>query len=115
MPELRGIKPEKSFRRLLTVKEEFTLDIEVVRKEKNVVEFILKGERHTYPNILKSALLEDSNVEFVSYVQDHPEDDDSRFVVRTKKSTPKKALEDAAKKIESDIKAFDSAVKKAFK
>ncbi|MFH1586450.1 MAG: DNA-directed RNA polymerase subunit L [Candidatus Diapherotrites archaeon] len=91
------------------------MDIEIVKNEKNLLEFILKGERHTYPNLLKSALLEDSSVEFVSYILDHPMDNDSRFVVRTKKSTPKKALEDATKKIESDINAFDLAMKKALK
>ena len=91
------------------------MEIEIVKKQKNYLEFILKGERHTFPNLLRNKLLKDPAVEFVSYVLDHPLDEDSRFVIRTKGKTAKKVLEDAAKKAEKDLADFEKAVKKAIK
>ncbi len=89
------------------------MEIDIVKKQKNFLEFILKGERHTFPNLLRSRLLKDPSVEFVSYVLDHPLDEDSRFVIKTKGKTAKKALENACKKIEKDLADFEKAVKKA--
>lgn len=91
------------------------MELEVIKSEKNLLEFIIKGERHTYPNLLRSILLEDSNVEFVSYLLEHPMDNEAKFVLRVKKGTPKKTLDEATKKIESELKNFDSVAKKAFK
>lgn len=86
-----------------------------MKKQKNFAEFIIKGERHTLPNILKSRLLKDSSVEFVSYTLDHPMDNDSRFVIKTKGKTPSKALLDACKKIDKDLADFEKSIKKAVK
>lgn len=91
------------------------MEIEVIKKQKNYLEFILKGERHTFPNLLRSRLLKDPAIEFASYVLDHPLDEDSRFVIKTKGKTPKKALDDALKKIEKDLGDFEKSIKKAIK
>ena len=86
-----------------------------MKKQKNYAEFIIKGERHTFPGILKSRLLKDSSVEFVSYVLDHPMADDARFVIKTKGKKPSKVLLDACKKIDKDLSDFEKSVKKAIK
>ena len=91
------------------------MEIEVLKKQKNHLEFILKGERHTFPNLLRSRLLQDPSVEFASYVLDHPLGGDSRFIIKTKGKTPGKALDDACKRIEKDLADFEKAVKKAVK
>ena len=91
------------------------MEIEVLKKQKNYAEFIIKGERHTFPNLLKSRLLKDSSVEFVSYMLDHPIADDARFVIKTKGKTPGKALADACKKIDKDLADFEKSIKKAVK
>jgi DNA-directed RNA polymerase subunit L len=88
------------------------MKIEIINKEKNLVEFKLIDERHTIPGLLKSALLEDNSVEFVSYKLNHPLDKDSIFVLRTKAKPPVKALETAIKKIEKELDEFE---KKALK
>ncbi|MBN2127523.1 MAG: DNA-directed RNA polymerase subunit L, partial [Candidatus Diapherotrites archaeon] len=89
------------------------MKIEVLNKDKNMVEFKLIGERHSLPSLIKSVLLEDSSVEFVSYKLEHPLDSDSVFVLRTKGKEPSKVLESAIKKIESELIDFEKKVLKA--
>lgn len=89
--------------------------MEVLEKSANHAEFVLKGQRHTFPNLLKNALLKDSSVDFVSYRLEHPLGKDARFAVKTKGKTAKKALTDAGKRIDSDLDEFRKAVSKALK
>ena len=91
------------------------MKMEVIRNEKEMAEFRLEGERHAFPNLLRSKLLENKGVEYVSYVLDHPLDRTCRFVIKTAGKTPKKALEEAAKEIEADLEEFGSKIKKAMK
>jgi len=91
------------------------MEIEVISSEKNLLEFYLQGERHTFSNLLKSRLLEDKDVEMVSYLLDHPTSNKARFILRTSGKTPKKAIEDAAKKIEEELGDFEKLSKKALK
>ncbi len=91
------------------------MKLEVLSSEKDFAEFRIEGEKHSLPNLLKQKLLQDKKVEFVSYILEHPLDSGAKFVLRTSGKTPKKALEDAAKDIESDIEDFEKQVRKAFK
>lgn len=91
------------------------MEIEVLKQEKNLLEFIIKGERHSLPNLLKTKLLKNKETEFVSYKLDHPSDPDSIFVLRTKTLAPKKVLLDALKEIDADFDDFLKEVKKSFK
>lgn len=91
------------------------MEIEIVKSEPNYAEFILKGERHTLPNLLKSYLLNDSSVEFVSYLLDHPVNNESKFVVRTKGKSASAVISAACKKIQSGLSGFESEMKKALK
>jgi len=91
------------------------MELEIIKSDKNSLEFYLEGERHTFSNLLKSRLLEDKDVEYVSYVLDHPTSTKARFIVKTAGKTPKKAIEDAAKKIEEAVEEFEKLAKKALK
>lgn len=91
------------------------MKIDVIKSEKDFVEFLIEGERHTLPNLLKQKLLENKDVSFVSYSLDHPTSNAAKFALRTKGKSPKKALEDAAKEVEADIEEFSSKLKKAMK
>ena len=91
------------------------MEIEVLKEGKNGVEFVLKGERHTFTNLLRSALLKDSKVAFAAYKLHHPFDKDAMFVLKTNGKAPKKALVDALKGIDTDLIDFDKEVKKALK
>ena len=91
------------------------MEIEVLENKKDTLEFILKGERHTFPNLLKSALLKDSAVEMAAYSLDHPMDNFAKFIVKTKGKTAAKAVQDAVKLIDSELSDFEDAFKKALK
>lgn len=88
------------------------MEIKVLNKEKNSLEFKLIGERHTLPALLKKQLLKDSSVEFASYKLEHPFDNDAMFFLRTKGKTPAKALQDASNALKKDLKNFESKTKK---
>ncbi len=92
------------------------MKMEVLKNEKDTLEFRLEGERHSFPNLLRHKLLENKGVEYVSYVLDHPLDCSARFILKTSSGkTPKKALEEAAKEIEAELEEFGSKMKKALK
>ena len=91
------------------------MELEVLKNEQNHLEFVLKGERHTFPGLLKSKLLNNEAVTFASYVLDHPSDNKAHFVVKTKGVSVKKALSEACDAIEEELKEFEGAVKKAVK
>ena len=88
------------------------MDLEVLRKEKNELEFKLLGQRHAFPNLLRKTLTAMKEVEFVSYRLNHPMDADSVFFLRTKNEDPKKVLQKAIDQIVSETKEFDSEIKK---
>ncbi len=91
------------------------MELEILKNEDDYLEFVLKGKRHTFPNLLKTKLLEDKSVSFVSYILKHPFDNDSVFSLRTDGKKPKKALEDALKEIEAELDEFSKGVKKVLK
>jgi len=91
------------------------LEIEVLESGQNYLEFKIKGERHTFPQLLKHYLLKDPNVEFASYKLEHPLDKDALFIVRMKKGKPIQALREANKNMLADIKEFKKKVGEAFK
>jgi DNA-directed RNA polymerase subunit L len=91
------------------------MEVEFTKKSENHLEFTLKGEKHTYPNLLKTRLLQDKDVEFASYVQDHPYNNEAKFVVKTGKKPAKKAVLDAIAKIDSELEELGKAVKKSLK
>ncbi len=89
------------------------MEIEVKKSSQNELQFVFKGERHTFPNLLRETLLQDSNVAFAAYALPHPLGPDSEFVVKTKGKTVKKALADALKSIDKQLTEFEKAFKAA--
>ena len=87
------------------------MEIEVMENKKESIEFRIKGERHTFPQLLKFHLLKDPKVEFASYKLNHPHDKDSIFALKTKGKSPKTALLDASKKIAEEAKDFKKCLK----
>ncbi len=89
------------------------MDIEVKKSSANELRFVLKGERHSIPNLLRATLLEDSSVEFAAYTMPHPLGPDAEFIVKTKGKNAKKAIADALKKMEKQLEEFEKAFKAA--
>ena len=87
------------------------MKLEVIKNEKDTLEFYIDGERHTLANLIKDKLANNSDVDFVAYKLDHPIDQKARFIVKAK--NPKKMIENAIKEIETEISDFAKAFEKA--
>ena len=91
------------------------MDLEVLKSEKNFVEFEIKGEQHSLPNLLKAKLLENPDVSFAACILKHPLGQNASFAVRTKSKPATKALEEACSALLEDLNDFEKALKKALK
>ncbi len=91
------------------------MELEVLKNEKNEAEFVIKGERHTFPNLLKSRLSASEDVDFAAYRLDHPTSRDARFYIRTKSKSPASVLAAACRDLSSELEALEKALKKAVK
>jgi len=91
------------------------MKIKVRKDEKDAFEFVLLNERHTFPSLLRQALLMDKTVEFCAYKLEHPMDPHSVFIVRTDGKSARKAVSDALKAIEDEFSDLQKEMKKAFK
>ena len=89
------------------------MELEIKKSSANELLFLMKGERHTFTNLLRETLLKDSTVIFAAYSLPHPLGPDAEFVVKTKGKTAKKALADALKCIEKELSDFEKAFKLA--
>jgi DNA-directed RNA polymerase subunit L len=87
------------------------MKLELIKNEKDVLEFYIEGERHTLPNLLKERLSKQSDVDFVAYKLDHPIDTKARFILKGK--NPKKSLKDVVKEMQTEISDFKKAFEKA--
>jgi len=88
------------------------MEIEVINSEKNFIEFYLKGEKHSFPTLLKLYLLKDPAVVFAAYELDHPISGTPRFVVRTDGKAAAKVLEAAVKAILKDVDEMRKGLQK---
>ena len=88
------------------------MEVEIIKSEKNFVEFYLKGEKHSFPSLLKLYLLKDSAVVFASYDLDHPIIGTPRFVVRTDGKVALKVVENAVKTIIKDVEEMRKGLTK---
>jgi DNA-directed RNA polymerase subunit L len=80
------------------------MELEVKSEKKNEMQFVLKGEDHTFSRLLVDELLKDEAVEIAQYDIAHPLTGQPAFYVRTSKGSPRDALKKAAKSLKKHIK-----------
>jgi len=88
-----------------------SMELEVLRKEKNLLEIVLVGEDHTFANLLRRTLKSDDHVVYAAYKVGHPLLDKERPILYLEtdgKETPKEALTKAAQKIKEQMNEFGS-------
>lgn len=89
------------------------MEINFIEKTKYRIMFEIKGVDHTFCNMLKNELWNNSDVKACSYRTKHPLISIPTFIVETSKNDAIKEVLDAIKKIESENKKFLTALKKA--
>ncbi len=89
------------------------MELELKKSSSNELRFALKGERHTFPNLLRDALLKDPKVEFAAYILPHPLGNEAEFVVKTKGKSAKSVMQSTLKSLDKDLSDFEKAFKAA--
>ncbi|NQV91835.1 DNA-directed RNA polymerase subunit L [Candidatus Woesearchaeota archaeon] len=87
------------------------MEFNAVEETKTKLVFELKGETHTFCNLLKKSLQEVNGVETVSYKIDHPLIGIPTFLIETKGIDPRKAIKEALKSMKSQAQDFAKEVK----
>jgi DNA-directed RNA polymerase subunit L len=80
------------------------MQLEIKSEKKNEMQFVLKGEDHTFSNLLVDELLKDNAVEIAQYDIAHPLTGHPVFYLRTKGTSPRDALKKAVKSIKKHAK-----------
>ena len=88
------------------------MEIEIIENKKNMLTFELKGETHTFCNILKNELWNDPKVTVSAYRIKHPLKGIPLFTVETNGKAPIDALQDAIKRLKKTNASFKTLVEK---
>ncbi len=88
------------------------LEVKILQKTEDTLEFEIDGETHTFLNPLRMELLNIEGVTFVAYKIVHPLVDKARFIIRTdpKKIKPMDALKLAHKKLKDKLTTLVSQI-----
>lgn len=82
------------------------MEFKIIEESKNKLIFQLKGETHTFCNLLKEELQKVKGVSIATYKIDHPLIGVPEFYLETKGVDPKKALKEALKSMKKDAQDF---------
>jgi DNA-directed RNA polymerase subunit L len=88
------------------------MEVKIVKDEKD--NLIIELDNQTVAEILRVYMNEDDSVSLAAWKREHPEKP-VVFEIRTKGKSAKKALEDAASKIEKESEKYAEEFKKAIK
>ncbi|MCK5636560.1 MAG: hypothetical protein KAH91_03985, partial [Thermoplasmatales archaeon] len=74
------------------------------------LEIEITGETETLLNPITEVLLEYDDVNYASYLSDHPESNKRRLYIRVNKGKPEDMLKKAVKQLEDEIKTFVKSI-----
>jgi DNA-directed RNA polymerase subunit L len=83
------------------------MELRKIRKTSKELELEVTGENETMLNPITEILLKNKNVDYASYIADHPESNKRRLYVRVKNGEPIDILKKAVKQVESELKDFE--------
>lgn len=83
------------------------MELKKIRKTSKELELEVIGENETLLNPITEVLLKNKNVDYASYITDHPESNKRRLYVRVKNGEPLDILKKAVKQVESELKDFE--------
>jgi len=91
------------------------MEVKVIKKDKNLLEVELRGESVGFVNLIKEELWNDKDVDEAAYVKEHPYMSEPKLYVKTKEKEPKKVVENALKRIQSQLKELNGEFSRALK
>ena len=82
------------------------MELNILEEKKNALKFELRGEDHSFCNLLKDELWNDKHVKVATYNIKHPLIGIPMFIVETDGKDPKKVLDDAGKRLSKTLDKF---------
>jgi DNA-directed RNA polymerase subunit L len=82
------------------------MELKTIKKTTKELELEITGENETLLNPITEVLLEYEDVDYASYLSDHPESNKRRLYIRVNKGNPEDILKKAVKQLENEIKTF---------
>jgi len=82
------------------------MELKTIKKTDKELEIEITGENETILNPITELLLKNDDVDYASYLTDHPESAKRRLYIRVNKGKPEEILKKAVKQLEDEIKSF---------
>jgi len=86
------------------------MELKTIKKTAKELEIEITDENETILNPITEVLLQNSDVEYASYMSDHPESKNRRLLLRVKKGKPEEILLKAVKQLENEVKNFTKTI-----
>ena len=91
------------------------MEIEVLESSKNRIKLKIKGETHTFCNILRRELWEDKSIKVAGYKIEKSLENEPIFIIETEGKDPKKALIEATQRLKKKFKELGPKLIKVIK
>jgi DNA-directed RNA polymerase subunit L len=82
------------------------MEVKTIKKTTKEIELEITGENETLLNPITEVLLAFDEVDFASYMTEHPESNKRKLYLRVKNGKPEEILKKAVKQLEEEIKTF---------
>lgn len=86
------------------------MEIKTIKKTTKELEIEITDENETILNPITEVLLQNNDVEYASYMSEHPESNRRRLFLRVKKGKPEETLLKAVKQLENEVKDFTKTI-----
>jgi len=86
------------------------MELKTIKKTTKELEIEITDENETILNPITEVLLQNNDVEYASYMSDHPESKNRRLFLRVKKGKPEEILLKAVKQLENEAKNFTKTI-----
>jgi len=85
------------------------MELKTIKKTPKELEIEITGENETLLNPITEVLLDYKEVEYASYLTDHPESNKRRLYIRVSSGKPEDILKKAVKYLDDEIKTFSKS------
>ena len=87
------------------------MKVNILKDEKDHLEFELEGEDYSIPGMLKEVLEKNKHVTFVTFVVGHPMRDAPKMVVKTDGASARDIVKKALKEVMKTLEDFRKQIK----
>ena len=86
------------------------MELKKIKKTSKELELEITGENETILNPISEVLLRFNEVEYASFMSDHPDSKSRRLYIRVTKGDPEDILKKAIKQLEDEVSDFNKKI-----